>query len=121
MAFNVVRISKELDIISLVDIIFLLLIFALMIQIGGESGKTPIKGKGDKETTLWIDIGRGRVADRPELIQVRVMYDKDTNVVNYPPVGVAGITSCVQPLNPLLVRCTWMRESLQSKNLLNRC
>ena len=85
MTFNIVRSSKELDIISLVDIILLLLIFALLVQFGGESGKTPIKGKGDKETTLRVDIGRGRVADRPELIQVRVMYDKDTNVVNYPP------------------------------------
>ncbi len=85
MAFNIVRPIRELDLISLVDIIFLLLIFALLVQIGGESGKTPTKGEGDMETTLMIDIGRGRIPDRPELIQIQVVYDNDTNRVDYPP------------------------------------
>ncbi len=85
MALSIVRPIRELDLISLVDIIFLLLIFALLVQIGGESGKTPTHGKGDKETTLRIDIGRGRIPDRPELIQIQVVYDNDTNRVDYPP------------------------------------
>ena len=85
MVRNIVRPIRELDIISLVDIILLLLIFALLVQFGGESGKTPIHGKGDKETTLKIDIGRGRISDSPELIQIRVVYDSDTNRVDYPP------------------------------------
>ncbi len=85
MALNFVRPTRELDLISLVDIILLLLIFALLVQFGGESGKTLTQGKGDKETTLKIDIGRGRIPDRPELIQIRVVYDTDTNRVDYPP------------------------------------
>ncbi len=84
MIGNIIRPTRELDIISLVDIILLLLIFALLVQFGGESGKTQTQGKGDKETTLIIDIARGRISDSPDLIQVRVVYDKDTNLVNYP-------------------------------------
>jgi len=87
MAFKSVRPYRELDIISLVDIILLLLIFALLVQFGGESGRTQTKGKGDKETTLKIDIGRGRIADRPELIQIRVVYNEDTSLVDFPPDG----------------------------------
>ena len=84
MIGNVIRPARELDIISLVDIILLLLIFALLVQFGGESGKTQTQGKGDKETTLRIDIARGRISDSPDLIQVRVIFDTDTNAVNYP-------------------------------------
>jgi len=84
MALQFVRPYRELDIISLVDIILLLLIFALLVQFGGESGKTPTQGKGDRETTLRIDIARGRISDRPNIIQVQVVYDADTNRVDFP-------------------------------------
>ncbi len=85
MALNIVRPMRELDIISLVDIILLLLIFALLLERGDESGKTRNPGPGDKETNLWIDISRGRIPDRPELIQIQVVYDIDTNRVDFPP------------------------------------
>ena len=85
MAVSFMRPYRELDIISLVDIILLLLIFALMVQFGGEHGRTQMQGKGDRETTLRIDIGRGRITDHPELIQIRIVYDTDTSRIDFPP------------------------------------
>jgi hypothetical protein len=85
VAFNTIRPFKELDIISLVDIILLLLIFALLIEVGGESGKTKTRGEGDRETTLIIDVSRRRIPDHPDRIQIQIVYDNDTNRVNFPP------------------------------------
>jgi hypothetical protein len=85
MALKVVSRVRELDIISLVDIIFLLLIFALTVEVGGGGGKSWDPGTGGKHTTLKIDIGRGRVPDFPRLIQVKIVYANDTSRIDYPP------------------------------------